>query len=91
MATIYGTSASNIIAGTELDDFLYGYARGARALDIGNDTISGNKGNDFIDGAGGNDLLNGGEGDDVVRGGLGRTPSTAARIRTCSTVKAALT
>lgn len=71
MATIYGTNLVDRINGTELDDFLYGYARGAKALDTGNDIINGNKGNDFIDGAGGADLLNGGEGDDVVYGGTG--------------------
>lgn len=30
MATIYGTDFSNAIFGTELDDFLYSYARGRK-------------------------------------------------------------
>ncbi len=71
MAIRYGTQASNLIIGTELDDMLYGYAFGQKALDVGNDTINGGKGRDFIDGAGGNDLLSGGEDDDTVLGGTG--------------------
>ncbi len=71
MATIFGTDGVDLLNGTELDDFIYGYARGRKVFDTGADVIDGNKGNDFIDGAGGNDLLTGGEGDDFIRGGNG--------------------
>lgn len=71
MATRFGTSGTDQIIGTELDDFLYGYAPGQKGLDIGNDRIFGGKGRDFIDGAGGNDFLDGGEDDDTILGGNG--------------------
>jgi hypothetical protein len=48
MATRFGTSGTDQIIGTELDDFLYGYAPGQKGLDIGNDRIFGGKGRDFI-------------------------------------------
>jgi Ca2+-binding RTX toxin-like protein len=60
MATIVGTSASEIIDGTAGDDVLKGRA--------GNDTIRGLAGADYIDGGDGNDDLDGGDGNDTLKG-----------------------
>jgi Ca2+-binding RTX toxin-like protein len=64
MATILGTSGSNVINGTnDSGDFIF-----ARA---GNDLVNANAGNDLVFGELGNDVLVGGLGDDVLFGGGG--------------------
>jgi Ca2+-binding RTX toxin-like protein len=64
MATILGTSGSNVINGTnDPGDVIF-----ARA---GNDLVNANAGNDLVFGELGNDVLVGGLGDDRLNGGLG--------------------
>jgi hypothetical protein len=63
MATIVGTSASEIIDGTTGDDVLKG--RG------GDDTLRGLAGADFLDGGDGDDDLDGGDGNDILKGRAG--------------------
>ena len=64
MATILGTSGSNVINGTnDPGDVIF-----ARA---GNDLVNANAGNDLVFGELGNDVLVGGLGDDNLNGGIG--------------------
>ncbi len=72
MATINGTSGSDLIVGTSGSDTISAgdgsdtvYAGG------GGDTISAGDGNDTVYGEGGNDTINGGDGNDTVYGGGG--------------------
>ncbi len=58
-----GGRAADIMAGTNLDDVLFG--RG------GNDFMTGNDGNDTLVGGGGDDYLFGGTGDDTLKAGTG--------------------
>jgi Ca2+-binding RTX toxin-like protein len=58
MASIKGTSASDILSGTTESDDIYGYA--------GNDSISGDNGDDLINGGQGADILDGGNGFDTI-------------------------
>lgn len=72
MATIYGTTGSDIRNGTSGSDTIYGWARGGNARSpSGNDTLNGNAGNDKLLGGTGNDTLNGGLGIDTLIGGAG--------------------
>lgn len=58
-----GTSADDILDGTDLSDEIRG--RG------GNDILNGLGGDDKLRGGKGDDTLNGGDGDDILRGGKG--------------------
>jgi len=57
MATIYGNSSNNNLAGTAVADKIYGYD--------GNDTLTGGDGADLLDGGAGNDSMVGGLGNDT--------------------------
>ncbi len=61
--TSEGDGGNNVLAGTPLDDAIYGRA--------GSDTITGDIGNDFLDGGLGDDEIDGGIGDDTISGALG--------------------
>ena len=79
--TITGTSASEVINGTNGDDVIFAgggndTVNGLGGNDricgsTGDDTLNGGLGNDKIKGGGGNDILNGNEGDDKLKGGGG--------------------
>lgn len=71
MAIRYGTRRSDVIAGTNDADTLYGFASGDAAGDASDDLISGNGGNDLLYGGRGNDRLHGGAGSDTLFGGPG--------------------
>ena len=81
MATVKGTSGSNILAGTNETDFIYGYGgndslKGFGSEDFifggdGEDNLSGGDGMDNLDGDDGADTLNGGGDNDWLEGGLG--------------------
>ncbi len=72
MATIYGTSNSERINGTENNDIIYGWARGGdENSPSGNDELYGRGGNDELYGGTGNDTLDGGAGIDTLIGGRG--------------------
>jgi Ca2+-binding RTX toxin-like protein len=64
-ADITGTSANDILAGSDLADTIHG-------LD-GHDVIEGLAGDDIIDGGSGNDWLAGGAGDDIIIDEYGTT------------------
>jgi len=60
------------IMGTEIDDYLIGYATGDTIDGLaGNDQIYGRAGNDNLNGGAGSDFVFGEEGDDLIDGGLG--------------------
>jgi hypothetical protein len=68
-----GDNADNVLAGTPLDDQMWGLdgadeLRGGK----GRDTIDGGLGNDKIGGNGGNDSIRGDDGNDKLWGGRGR-------------------
>jgi RTX calcium-binding nonapeptide repeat (4 copies) len=72
MATINGTTNSEILAGLPDSDILRGLAGDDIILGFdGNDEISGNQNNDVLAGNLGNDTLLGGDGDDLLFGGKG--------------------
>ena len=58
---VQGGTAGDVIVGSPLANFLYGYE--------GNDTISGGDGNDDLGGGGGSDVMNGDGGDDTFEVG----------------------
>lgn len=60
---LFGTAASEELAGGDGDDRLYGAA--------GNDIITGGDGDDYLEGGAGDDTLTGGQGRDVLAGGAG--------------------
>lgn len=64
---------SIIIATTDSDDSVYGFADRDDVIDggLGNDEIYGSNGNDTLSGASGNDVLSGDAGDDILAGGEG--------------------
>ncbi len=82
MATIYGNSLDNHLAGTAYSDVIYGY--GGKDYIAGgnlNDTVWGGEGDDTADGGAamdrlygeaGNDSLFGNAGDDMLSGGSGK-------------------
>lgn len=60
-----GNDMRNVIAGSPLDNNLWGMGGNDRLLGgAGNDVLSGGDGDDTLDGGDGNDLLSGGEGND---------------------------
>ncbi|MBE9191992.1 calcium-binding protein [Gloeocapsopsis crepidinum LEGE 06123] len=72
MAKIIGSNGSDILIGTESNDWILGLA-GADILygDAGSDTIRGGAGADILYGDSGKDLLIGGIGNDILAGGYG--------------------
>lgn len=69
---IYGTSGSDTIVGTSLNEVIYGKS-GADTLsgEGGDDRLFGSDGDDDLNGGAGNDILIGGRGNDKLEGGLG--------------------
>ena len=67
-----GTSTSEWILGTELDDIIYGQLGGDTLVGgLGDDELRGGKGRDSIRGGDGNDTLYSGVGFDTLTGGAG--------------------
>ncbi|MGI9601256.1 MAG: calcium-binding protein [Acidimicrobiales bacterium] len=64
IATIEGSSASDLLTGTEGADVIMGLG--------GDDTLDGLEGNDRLCGGGGDDMLIGDKGHDLLDGGFGR-------------------
>jgi len=62
-ATVFGTSASEVLEGTAGNDIIAGLG--------GNDTIRGGGGYDVLCGDAGNDQMYGGDGNDILAGGAG--------------------
>ncbi|MDJ0628349.1 MAG: ExeM/NucH family extracellular endonuclease [Rhodobacter sp.] len=60
---IFGTSSSDVLNGTNTNDWIFGF--------FGDDYLSGLGGDDRLFGGFGNDTIRGGEGDDRINGGLG--------------------
>ncbi|MFO1210686.1 MAG: calcium-binding protein [Amaricoccus sp.] len=72
MATLYGTSGNDTIAGTTSPDMIYGYPNGGFPdEEFGDDDLRGGAGNDWLYGGGGNDRLRGDDGGDHLLGGDG--------------------
>ncbi|MDV2991619.1 MAG: hypothetical protein N4J56_001273 [Chroococcidiopsis sp. SAG 2025] len=72
MATIYGTTNSETINGTDSSDKIFGWAKdGNENSPSGNDTLFGKGGNDELYGGTGRDTLDGGAGIDTLVGGKG--------------------
>ena len=72
MATLYGTSGDDTIAGTSSPDMIYGYPKdGFPEEEFGDDDLRGGGGNDWLYGGGGNDRLRGDDGGDRLFGGDG--------------------
>ena len=65
---IYGYGGSDILIGSDYDDFIAGGGNG--------DIIHGGKGDDAIDGGAANDVIYGEGGNDVIFGGVGSAPAS---------------
>jgi Ca2+-binding RTX toxin-like protein len=69
MAACYGTQSKDVLEGTDLDDIIYGWAKGGDpASDLG-DVLRGLAGDGSLFGGGGRDRLIGGDGRDKLDGG----------------------
>jgi Ca2+-binding RTX toxin-like protein len=67
-----GTSADDIIVGTDRTESLFGYAGNDQVLaGGGRDYVDAGEGADIVDGGAGNDFIYGGDGDDSLKGGSG--------------------
>jgi hypothetical protein len=68
---VFGSSKSETITGSAIEDWLYG-------MD-GIDTITAGKGDDYVEGNAGNDIIDGGEGNDRLIGGTGNDQLTGGK------------